>query len=496
MLHEKEIFLSSINIKSEFAVISYLFHNPLFIFDIDTIISASNFQNKYSKIFYSSIKEITSSSGDFKSSKKIDSILLEKHISENYKKIYESDKNMMSKVIKSLEQSSPSEEKLVLKYINIILSESYRSDLKNKLNTVSRELEDVSNASQMIEKVEKDIYDFTSGLFVGSDVITIGDDYEDFINETAERAMNGEIETGISTGLDFYDKAIGGGLRRGTVNVIAARPKRHKSFLALSIANSVSKNNIPVLYLDTELSKELQMARLTSIETKVPLHYVETGKFIGHQEYSSRVKELIGKIKGQPFDYVQIAGWSLEKQVSIIRRWFAKRVGKDASGRWNNALVILDYLKLMNAKDKGADKEYEALGYRISALHDLMRDYENPMLALAQQNRSGVDVEDSTTISGSDRIIWLCDNFSILSKKSDTELKQAVEHMRENPEYEDIFTNMKLNVVECRHGPGCQNGEFIGLYCDFKDFRKSSKECCGAIIEKGLERPIDDINTN
>jgi len=303
---------------------------------------------------------------------------------------------------------------------------------------------------------------------------------EDILYQTIKSIEDGECLT-----CDYYiDSDDHSFVANGFIN--------HNSFLALTIANNVSTNGVPVLYLDTELSEELQMSRLTSIETGVPLHYIETGKFVGHQGYSEKIKKMSEDVKDRPFDYVQIAGWSIEKQVSIIRHWFAKRVGKDDSGRWNNALVILDYLKLMNAKDKNGDKEYEALGFRISQLHDLMRDYDNPMLALAQQNRSGIEVEDSTTISGSDRIIWLCDNFSILSKKSDAELRQIAEHLKETPEYEDQFSNMKLNVVECRHGPGCQNGEFIGLYCDFKDFRKDSKECNGKLREVGLERPMSD----
>lgn len=485
--------MNSITKKSEFGLLSHLIKNPLFVFDIDGInISDADFSSEMPSVLYKSIKEIASENSSIKQDVKIDTIILEKYISDNFGNSYRRTSNKYNETIKKLIEHEPIDKKTALKYVSIIVSESYRGKIQKELGSISDKISSINNAPEMIESVEKNVYDFTSNLFVGSDVVTIGNEYDDFIQEVADRALNGDIETGISTGFKEYDKAIGGGLRRGTVNVIAARPKRHKSFLALTIANSVSKNNIPVLYLDTELSEELQMSRLTSIEAKVPLHYVETGKFIGHQAYSDRIKDLSSRIKDQPLDYVQIAGWSLEKQVSIVRRWFAKRVGKNSSGRWNNALVILDYLKLMNAKDKGADKEYEALGYRMSALHDLMRDYDNPMLALAQQNRSGTEVEDSTTISGSDRIIWLCDNFSILSKKSDSEIKQSIEHMKEIPEYEDIFSNMKLNVIECRHGPGCQNGEFIGLYCDFKDFRKSSKECTGELIEKGIERPMDE----
>jgi len=58
---------------------------------------------------------------------------------------------------------------------------------------------------------------------------------------------------GIPTGFPRYDSCIGGGFRRGTVNVVGARPKVGKSTFCLNVAKNVSFAGIPVLYLDTEM---------------------------------------------------------------------------------------------------------------------------------------------------------------------------------------------------------------------------------------------------
>ena len=352
-------------------------------------------------------------------------------------------------------------------------------------------MKNTASANDMINLVEKGVYDFTTGLFRGEDMIDIGDSYTGWLNKVATEALEGQIETGVKTGFDLWDEAVGGGMRRGTVNVIAARPKRHKSFLALTMAKNIASQGVPVLYLDTELSFELQMSRMTAIMANIPLNAIETGKFVKDENMSNAIKGVIPAIEEMPLDYVQIGGWSLEQQTSVIRRWFARRVGKDESGQWNRAVVILDYLKLMNSRDKGDDKEYEALGYRMSALHDLMRDYGGSMLALAQQNRSGVEMEDATTISGSDRIIWLCDNFSILAKKSDAEITASIHNAEEYAEQEATLTNMKLVVAECRHGPGTQ-GRHIGLYIDAKDPRFKKDQVTCRIVERTLELPYDE----
>ena len=47
--------------------------------------------------------------------------------------------------------------------------------------------------------------------------------------------------------------AIGGGLRRGTVNVIGARPKTGKTLLAQNMGMNIAKQGVPVLDLDTEM---------------------------------------------------------------------------------------------------------------------------------------------------------------------------------------------------------------------------------------------------
>ena len=68
---------------------------------------------------------------------------------------------------------------------------------------------------------------------------------------------------GISTGFPAYDEAIGGGLRRKCVDLVAARPKVGKSMFGDAVAMHVSKNlGIPVLVLDTEMSKEDHLNRM------------------------------------------------------------------------------------------------------------------------------------------------------------------------------------------------------------------------------------------
>jgi replicative DNA helicase len=482
----------SLSKKSENAVLSYITHNCDKVFDIDGIlIDAEDFSTSLAANIYRVAKIMATENAAHTDGRSIDKVLLEERVARDFPADYNRDSSIYSDAIDSVYATKSPSDHEVKQHISSVVTSSYRTKISGFLNGLQNEVRDSSNPGDMVSSVEKGVYEFTTGLFRGEDMVEVGKGYTEWLNDLAEAAAEGEIETGIKTGFDLFDTAIGGGLRKGTVNVIAARPKRHKSFLALTMAKNISESGVPVLYLDTELSYDLQMSRMTAMMANIPLNAIETGKFVTDQSMSNAIKGIIPIVESLPLDYVQIGGWGLEQQVSIIRRWYARRVGQDENGNWKPAVVILDYLKLMNSADKGDDKEYEALGYRMSALHDLMRDYGGSMLALAQQNRSGTESEDATTISGSDRIIWLCDNFTILAKKSDAEITASIANAEMNHEADKILTNMKLVVAECRHGPGTQ-GRHIGLYIDAKDPRVRKEEVTCRISERTLELPYEE----
>lgn len=483
---------NSLSKKSERSVLSFVVKNCDKIFDIDgLLIDAEDFSSDLASNIYRVSKAMATETGALQDGRALDQVLLEERIAREFPADYNKRPGVYSKAIADVYGTKAPTNNEVKEHIRAVVTSSYRTKTSGFLTTLQQQVNDSTSANEMIESVEKGVYDFTSNLFRGEDLVAVGEKYTDWLNDIAEKALEGDIETGIPTGFELFDEAIGGGMRAGTVNVIAARPKRHKSFLALTMSKNIALEGVPVLYLDTELSYELQMSRMTAMMANIPLHSIENGDFVKKESIAGSIKGVIPQIEKMPLDYVQIGGWGLEQQVSIIRRWYARRVGKNERGEWNRAVVVLDYLKLMNSKDKGDDKEYEALGYRMSALHDLMRDYGGSMLALAQQNRGGVEAEDSTTIAGSDRIIWLCDNFSILAKKSDAEVNAAIANAEHNPDADHTLTNMKLVVAECRHGPGTQ-GNYIGLYIDMKDPRVRKEEVTGRIIEKTLEKPYDE----
>ena len=89
----------------------------------------------------------------------------------------------------------------------------------------------------------------------------------------------------------------------------------------------------------------------------------------------------------------------------------------------------------------------------MTSVHNFAIRYEVPILAFIQLNRDGITKESTDTASGSDRIIWLCSNFSIYKSKSDEEIA------KDGPEN----GNRKLVPLISRHGEGLADKDYINV---------------------------------
>src|SRR6185312_13536857 len=183
-------------------------------------------------------------------------------------------------------------------------------------------------------------------------------------------------------GFKRYDKYIGGGLRKKTVNLVGARPKVGKSIFATQAALSIAEQGINVLLLDTELNNELKLDRIYANQSGVTIYDIETGKFAADPVKSREVVESAKRIKAYPLDYINIAGREWDEVIAIIRRWAAK------NARDKPAVVILDYIKVLNDSKLNSNvSEYQKLGFMVTALVDTMIELDLACLCISQLNR-------------------------------------------------------------------------------------------------------------
>lgn len=279
----------------------------------------------------------------------------------------------------------------------------------------------------------------------------IGKDIKDYV-EYLKTNPNRKI--GISTGYPKYDFAIGGGLRRRKMALIGARPKTGKSTLADNIAVHVSKvEKIPVLMLDTEMVGEDHHNRLLAYFSRIDVNDITGARFVGKKYLEEKVDRAANIIESLPYTYKNVSGKDFSEILSIIRRWVYQTVGFDKNGRTNDCLVIYDYFKLMNSSDLKSMQEFQALGFQVSEMHNFCVEYDVPVLGFVQLNRDGIEGELTSSVSQSDRLVWLCGNIAFFKKKSSEEIAEDGE----------LNGNRKMIIVETRDGPGMDEGNYINM---------------------------------
>ena len=329
--------------------------------------------------------------------------------------------------------------------------------LYKQLDVVKEKLLDV-NGSESVTSIlgiaEDSVFNFVTTITGDNDnsPTLIGHGIEEYIEYLQTNVID---QVGIPTGFPVYDQAIGGGLRKGTINVIGARPKVGKTLLSDNIGRNIAKLGIPVLNMDTEMSQKDHIHRLLAMSTEIEINKIETGKFAESPSQKTKITEAAKELKTLPIHHKVIAGKPFDEQLAIMRRWLVKEVGLNDDGTAKDCVIFYDYLKLMDTSGIDKDlKEYQLLGFMMTALHNFAVKYQVPIVAFIQLNRDGITKESTDSASGSDRIIWLCSNFSIFKRKSDEEIAE------DGPDN----GNRKLIPVISRHGGGLDENDYINCH--------------------------------
>ncbi len=472
------------DIGAERAVLAGLFSYGSKVYvEISDIISDQTFANLNNQILYRCIEKVIQS----ESQVDLPSILsAAKHLG-----FYDSVNTKQElEYINSLTKF-PIKRENVLHFAAQIKKFEFARKIKQLNSKIENDIDKIvgdESIDEIIKIVEEPIMEFLRQDTTSDKPEKIGEGIEDYYNFLIENKCD---QIGISTGFPRYDAAIGGGLRRKCVDLISARPKVGKSVFGDNVAINVASRGIPVLMLDTEMSKEDHLNRILANISNVPINEISTGKFSEDEEKALAVKQAMEKIKDIPYTYVSVAGAPFDQILNTIKRWIMQEVGQDENGRTNECLVVYDYLKLMSSGSITNNiQEYQALGFQITSLHNLSVKYDFACLSFVQLNRDGITKESTDAVSGSDRLIWLCTSFSIFKAKSPEEFAE------DGPN----AGNRKLVPIVSRHGPGMEDGNYINLKMlgdkahlkelKTRDEFRSSKNVEGAI--EGADLPFEE----
>jgi replicative DNA helicase len=186
--------------------------------------------------------------------------------------------------------------------------------------------------------------------------------------------------TGLSTGLIDFD-AQTGGLQKGDLMLLAARPRIGKTALAINIAEHVSGNGAGVAFFSLEMQKAQLIMRMFSWEARVSSLKFRTGGFTSD--------ELVRC--GQAFAAIAQLQLYIDDDAALspLRlKTKARRIDRTLKSKGSGlGLIVVDYIQLMTPNRHHLSREQEVS--EISRyLKQVAKEFNVPVLALCQLNRS------------------------------------------------------------------------------------------------------------
>lgn len=178
----------------------------------------------------------------------------------------------------------------------------------------------------------------------------------------------------IVTGLHDLDRALGGGLRRGELMVLGARPSMGKSALCLTVARNVSER-ADVLVCSMEDSEQMLVSRHVAAAGRVNLAKIRLPDPNDDQLWGG-VADGVERLRGLRMHIDDAPGLGLRD----VRR---KALQVAARGG-DLQLVIVDYLQLMEGS---GDNRHQQLGAIAAGLKRLAKELRCAVLLLSQLNR-------------------------------------------------------------------------------------------------------------
>lgn len=262
-------------------------------------------------------------------------------------------------------------------YINIVKDRStLRGVIQAGSQMVGSGFEANRPADEVIEQAHKSIYDLQ--MRGRQDSLR---PMKEALSAASARVMsamenNGKL-MGVSTGFGELDR-VTGGFEKGQMVVLAARPGRGKTSLALNIAHNVAvRNEQTVAIFSLEMSAEDLALRMMCAEAEVNLGDARRGQI--RDEDTGRLIEAMRRLNNGKL-YIDASGHA---SVPEIRARCMRLSAKEPLG-----LIVIDYLQLMQSTGGGRkESRQQEVSELTRSLKLLAGELQCPILVLSQLNR-------------------------------------------------------------------------------------------------------------
>jgi replicative DNA helicase len=191
------------------------------------------------------------------------------------------------------------------------------------------------------------------------------------VNDTDGRSK------GVKTGIYDLDRILGG-LEKGALIVLGARPSIGKSTLGLVMAHKIAERGERVAFFSLEMSYEIVFDRLVSIDSGVSLTCLRDRKLSASER--EKAAESVHRVGQMPI---------LIDASPVISCMGIRGTMRRLMRKGPLAAVFVDYLQIVTPTE--GSSRVEQVGTISRGLKQLAREFDVPVVTAAQLNRKTED---------------------------------------------------------------------------------------------------------
>ena len=215
------------------------------------------------------------------------------------------------------------------------------------------------------------------GTHVVRDFVSLRDVLDDYLEQMG--TIGGVLDRGtapIPSGFADLDRALGG-LVRGDLFILAARPAFGKSTLAMNIARHAAGQGHLVAVFSLEMGREQLALRLVAAEAEVDSHLLRL--HLIPESAQTRVTNAIGALSDLAIFLDDTPSQTVAEMRSKLRRLHSSRPVD---------LVIVDYIQLISGPERRNENRTQELSDVTRQLKAAARELNAPVIAVSQLSRA------------------------------------------------------------------------------------------------------------
>lgn len=206
------------------------------------------------------------------------------------------------------------------------------------------------------------------------------------MNNIAAEIRDGNAGRKVKVGYPKLDAMLGG-LRPGTLNILAARPAMGKSALAINMAVNAAANGKTVVIFSLEMSKDEINMRLLSQAMSKPVSEILNSKTLTDSD-RQLIDHALVKLSDYPIYQDDNSNTNPASMKATLQQLISSGI--------QPGLVIVDYLQLMSIKSMAGRSRNEEVTAISRQLKLLAKELNVPVIALSQLSRDNAKRTDHT----------------------------------------------------------------------------------------------------